>query len=150
MKIVVMSDSHGHSETIRTVLEREQGADFYLHCGDVCRDPRQFPNVLFVEGNCDYDPDLPRYRVVDCGKYRIFMIHSDRMWDRKNDLLKLAVKKKCQIVCYGHTHVPVIEEYKGLWLINPGALSYNRDGSDIGYVVIDIEDTDIQIERKVL
>jgi len=145
-----MSDSHGRNTNVQDVLEREKGADFYLHCGDLCSDPRQFPNVYFVEGNCDYNPEMPEYRVVECGKYRIFMTHSDGMWNRQHDLAKLAVKKKCQIVCYGHTHVPVIEEYKGLWLVNPGALSYNRDGSEIGYVVIDIEDTDLHITRKVL
>ncbi len=145
-----MSDSHGRNINVQDILEREKDADFYLHCGDLCSDPRQFPNVYFVEGNCDYNPEMPEYRVVECGKYRIFMTHSDGMWNRQYELAKLAVKKKCQIVCYGHTHVPVIEEYKGLWLVNPGALSYNRDGSEIGYVVIDIEDTDLHITRKVL
>ena len=150
MKIIVMSDSHGHNELVKEVIKREPDADYYLHCGDLCSDERNFPDVLFVEGNCDFNDDLPKYRVVDCGSRRIYMTHSDRMWDRKNNLIELAKKKKCEIVCYGHTHIPSVELYEGYWLVNPGALSYNRDGSEPGYCQIDISDNDIQITRKVL
>ena len=32
--------------------------DRYLHCGDLCSDTRNFPDVVFVLGNCDYDFDM--------------------------------------------------------------------------------------------
>ena len=54
MQVVVMSDSHGRDDQIKAVIRQECEADFYLHCGDVCSSTKKFPNVLFVEGNCDF------------------------------------------------------------------------------------------------
>ena len=140
MKIVVMSDSHGHNDYVQDVIDMEPKADRYLHCGDLCSDTRNFPDVVFVLGNCDYDFDMPKYAVVDCGKIRIMMTHGDRIYDRDNTLAKWAKEKNCQIVCHGHTHRQSDITVNGIRILNPGALSYNRDGNPVGYIVIDVDD----------
>ena len=140
MKIVVMSDSHGHNDYVQDVIDMEPKADRYLHCGDLCSDTRNFPDVVFVLGNCDYDFDMPKYAVVDCGRIRILMTHGDRIYDRDNTLAKWAKEKNCQIVCHGHTHRQSDITVKGIRILNPGALSYNRDGNPVGYIVIDVDD----------
>ena len=140
MKIVVMSDSHGHNDYVQDVIDMEPKADRYLHCGDLCSDTRNFPDVVFVLGNCDYDFDMPKYAVVDCGRIKILMTHGDRIYDRDNTLAKWAKEKNCQIVCHGHTHRQSDITVNGIRILNPGALSYNRDGNPVGYIVIDVDD----------
>ena len=151
MKIVVMSDSHGRSANLEKVLMMEKGADMFLHCGDLCTDSRMYPDVFFVKGNCDWDPDLPMYRVIDCGKIRILMIHGDKVWDVKRDLAELAREKNCKICVFGHIHRYYDNEYRGVRLLNPGSLAYNRDENDLGYIVIEIDKEGLySVKRKVL
>ncbi|MBQ9037418.1 MAG: YfcE family phosphodiesterase [Erysipelotrichaceae bacterium] len=151
MKIVVMSDSHGHNENIQDVLEKEPHANGYLHCGDVCSSTRYFPDVIFVSGNCDYDPDLPKFAVVDFGKLKIYMTHGDRIYDRDKTLAKWAKEKGCQIVVHGHTHCQTDITVDGIRILNPGSLSVNRDGTPLGYIVIETDGTDnYTVTRKYL
>lgn len=151
MKIVVMSDSHGRNNLIDKVLFREQDADFFLHCGDLCSDSRNYPDILFVEGNCDWDPELPPYRVVDCGRLHIFMIHGDHLWNLKSELARMAKNKNCSICVFGHIHRYYDQTYDGVRLLNPGSLSHNRDENEEGYIVLEIDENGLYtVERKVL
>ncbi len=150
MKIVVMSDSHRNDAKVEQILKLEPDADGYLHCGDLCSEKRKFPDIVFVLGNCDYDDDLPRFRTVTFGQIRILMCHGDRIFDRDHALARMAKDKNCQIVVHGHTHIPSDIVVDGIRILNPGALSYNRDFSDIGYIVINTDGTSYTVERKIL
>ena len=50
------------------------------------------------------------------------------------------------MVLYGHTHVPSDETTRGVRMINPGSLSYNRDGSSPSYVIARIEGEKIEVD----
>ena len=77
--------------------------------------------------------------------------HQYHYSNRINSLFEKGKKLNCDIVCFGHTHTPYIENREGVWLVNPGSLLYNRDGSKIGYVVIETNNGKIKdIERKPL
>ncbi len=143
-----MSDSHRNDANVKEVLKRESDADYFLHCGDVCSDTRNFPDVIFVEGNCDYLPDLPKKRVLQYEEVRILMLHGDRLFDMNNTLAKMAKEEKCQIVIHGHTHKRTDDTTKGIRILNPGSLSSNRDGSKLGYLVINIKGKNYTVESK--
>ncbi len=149
-KIVVMSDSHHNDEFIEDIYRKEQGADAYLHCGDICSDERQFPWLEVVQGNCDYNWDLPRVRVLQYEGVGIYMTHGDKIVDRNNTLARRAKERGCSIVIHGHTHSYVDETVDGVRILNPGALSMNRDGNPRGYIVITVDGSDYTVERKVL
>ena len=151
MKIVVMSDSHGRNAKVDKVMMRERDADMFLHCGDLCSSSRNYPDMLTVRGNCDWDYDLPNYRVVDCGKLHILMVHGDGLWDFKKELSDFARSKHCTICVFGHTHRFYDKTVHGVRLLNPGSLAYNRDENDPGYLIINVnEDGLYTVEKKVL
>ena len=58
--------------------------------------------------------------------------------------MEKAKAKDCQIVMYGHTHTPVVEEENGILVINPGSLTYPRQrGRRPSYAVMEIEEGNI-------
>ena len=147
-----MSDSHGHDANVRNVIDLNPDADYFLHCGDLCSDEDQFPEVIFVRGNNDWYSDFPHHRIINFEQVRIYMIHSERYWGmgRIKSLSKLARENGCQLCFYGHTHTQEDDFYEGVRLMNPGSLFYNRDGTDIGYIVLTIHGSQYEVERKTL
>ncbi len=150
MKIVVMSDSHGVDHNIDKVLEKEKDANLYIHCGDIVSDKKKYPYLYIVRGNCDYDNELPLVRVLDAEGLKILVTHGHNIYDRIKTLAERARDRGCQIVVYGHTHVPADDTCYGVRLLNPGALSYNRDGSKLGYLVIQVNGEDYTVEKKTI
>ena len=39
-----------------------------------------------------------------------------------------AAARGCEIVCFGHTHKPVVEKKKGVLVINPGEPFFSETG----------------------
>ena len=150
MKIVVMSDSHGVDRNIDKVLEREKDAGLYIHCGDLITDKKKYPVLYTVRGNCDYDSELPLVRILDAEGLHIYVTHGHNTYDRIKTLAQRALDNDCQLVLYGHTHVPADDICYGVRLLNPGALSYNRDGSKPGYLVITVSGKEYTVERKTI
>jgi putative phosphoesterase len=151
MRLIVMSDSHGRDEMVEAVLKQEPEADYYLHCGDLCSDPRRFPQLILVQGNMDYFPEeIPLERVIHAGKTTILMVHGHRFpgYDRLNQLAREARKQGCDLVVWGHTHRPEITAVDGITLANPGSLYYNRDRSRPGYLVVTAGPDGFTVERK--
>ena len=64
MRILIISDTHGRTNTIRDVLDTVGDIDMFIHLGDVCGDEEYiYDNVTcpihMVAGNNDWDSDLP-------------------------------------------------------------------------------------------
>jgi uncharacterized protein len=110
------------------------GADLVLHGGD-------FVSVGFLEelkgigppvegihGNMD-EPNLkallPKERVVEVDALRIAMVHN--AGPRVGREARLAARfADCEAVVYGHTHVPQVERFQHLWVLNPGSPTERR------------------------
>lgn len=139
MKILVLSDSHGSMEYMRSAIRQER-PDYVIHLGDHARDAqslgREFPMlpIASVRGNCDYgDFDIPEQRLVDYGGVRILMAHGHR-YGVKTDLLRYAMtarENEVDVALFGHTHYAYCEEHQGFWLMNPGSCSYHRPSCGI-------------------
>jgi len=152
IKVVVMSDSHGYSGNVYFVMQKENDAHYMFHLGDVCDWPDIFDGLVIIKGNNDYF-DLPDKLVTEIGGLRFFLIHSHRQsgFNLKNRLANLAKENDCDIVLYGHTHMYNDDYIDGIRLLNPGSLYYNRDGSNIGYIIIKIyENREYEVIRKFL
>lgn len=141
MKLIVVSDTHGRDEILYQLQEQYADADAFLHCGDLERDPLDFPGYLMVQGNNDYYYDMPAERVLPMGEHRILLIHSHQFPYRKRNerLAEYARKLGCDIVCYGHTHVADFHREGDVVLLNPGSLKYSRDGREPSYAILKLE-----------
>jgi putative phosphoesterase len=110
------------------------GADLVLHGGDFVS--AEFleqlraigPPVEGVAGNMDepaLKETLPKQRVVEVEGVRIAMLHDAGA--RAGREARLAARfPECEAVVYGHTHVPQVERFQHLWVLNPGSPTERR------------------------
>jgi putative phosphoesterase len=86
------------------------------------------PPVEGVAGNMDEQAlkaSLPLQRVVELESVRIAMVHDAGPRLRRE--ARLAARfEDCDAVVYGHTHVPQVERFQHLWVLNPGSPTERR------------------------
>lgn len=156
MKILVVSDTHGHEENFEKVIKKIGVPDMILHLGDseggeeIMRDMADCP-IYLVAGNCDFFCDYPKSRIVEAEGIRIFMTHGHYYYVGLglDDLAKATKENECQLALFGHTHKPVLEKHEnGVTILNPGSLSFPRqEGRRPGYALIEIaENMEVQCE----
>jgi len=149
MKILIISDSHGHNGNLKRAVEKEKPVDALLHLGDSQSSEEEMSclagcPVYMVAGNCDYFTRLPMIRFVEFGKYRIMLTHGHQFFVTVDtrDLLEEARINHCNVVVYGHTHRPVMDGTDGeILVLNPGSISFPRqEGRYPSYMVMKIDD----------
>jgi putative phosphoesterase len=86
------------------------------------------PPVEGVHGNMDepaVQASLPKQQVLEVDGLRIAMLHDAGL--RKGREARLAARfVDCEAVIYGHTHVPQVERFQHLWVLNPGSPTERR------------------------
>lgn len=175
MKLFFMSDIHGAELDLKTALEKfeKSGADYLVILGDqMYHGPRNPlpegynpPNVsgmlnkyknkiIAVRGNCDSEVDqmlleypiLCDYSTVLIDGKRFFLTHG-HIYNRDN----IPNLVEGDVLCYGHTHLPLGEKQNGIVLFNPGSISLPKGGYKKSYgiyenkklSVFDMEDKEI-------
>src|SRR5438105_1210007 len=136
-RVAVISDTHlprGTRALPDECLRLLQGADLILHGGDFVsvaflEELRGFgPSVEGVQGNMDeaaLKESLPRERVVEADGARIGLLHN--AGPRQGREARLAARfPDCGAVVYGHTHLPQVERFQHLWILNPGSPTDRR------------------------
>ena len=111
-----------------------RGAELVLHAGDFVSveflDELQAlgPPVEGVCGNMDepaLKEALPKERVVEVGEVRVGLVHD--AGPRAGREARLAARfEDCDAAVYGHTHVPQVEKFQHLWVLNPGSPTDRR------------------------
>ena len=139
MRVIVISDSHGDSYSVRSVMEQQPSADTVFFLGDGEHDvdflcSAEGITLYRVKGNCDFGSGLPAFINVTVGGKKFYCTHgyAERVKYTKEILLGRAASYGAHIALYGHTHVSDTVYSDGIWLVNPGSL---RSGE---YAVIDI------------
>ncbi len=140
MKIAAFSDSHGNLANLEKAAKKavDQGAEILIHLGDDYRDAEILETfalqVIKVPGVYDQeytDSSLPNRQIKEFEKVNILITHtsSSHENDSSSDLKPEHVnaRKEVQIILYGHTHLPKIEQKDGVCWINPGHLK-EKDG----------------------
>lgn len=133
MKALVISDSHGAlANTARLASLFPEGIrpDILIHCGDGIQDvapvAAAFSKVWQVRGNCDIlcFGGTPLERLEHIGGLKLLIVHGHtHAVKRGPETLALHAKDAdAQIVCFGHTHRPMVNRVFGVLMINPGAL----------------------------
>jgi len=141
MKIVVISDTHSDTSLMNKVLEKENDADLYIHCGDYCV-PEYFMNSWrHVMGNCDWDVSVPKVLDIDSPFGLIHVEHGNSFLVQDPDELVNYLKRlNAFIFLYGHTHVKNAIKINNTYVFNPGSLSSPSDSEFGSYLVINIDE----------
>ena len=150
MRIVVISDSHGHGMVVDQILRREKTAEAVIILGDVTSDIEDLTyeytdkNFFIVNGNCDRFSSYPNTMTANIGGINVFITHGHSLGVKGGlgALSQAARQSNCQLALYGHTHIPNIKYEDGLHIVNPGSCARSRDGGN-SYAVIDIRDNGI-------
>lgn len=148
MKILIVSDTHGRDEKLEAAVAVEQPFDYLIHCGDV--EGREFfiealaecPCTI-VAGNNDFFSDLPREDEIVLEGHKIMVTHGHNygVFMDLYGISEEAAARECEMVCFGHTHKPVIEKKNGVLVINPGSLSFPRqEGRQPSYAVMELHE----------
>jgi uncharacterized protein len=112
------------------VLEQ---ATVALHVGDVTASAtlealRGIVRIEAVRGNMD-DPDLkaslPERVVVEAEGLRVGLVHDAGPAQGRHDRL-VEWFPRCDVVAYGHTHLPEVARHGDVWIVNPGSPTERR------------------------
>lgn len=144
MKIAVLSDTHGNYAHAVRILDMLGGFDRIIHLGDTTDDAEIIGlaldrEIVIVSGNCDGSGNYPRFMILEIAGKRFFISHGDgfRVKAGLTGLYQEALQVGADIVLYGHTHVPLIEEINGITFMNPGALKMSLKNPTIGILLIE-------------
>jgi putative phosphoesterase len=148
MTIGVVSDTHGNIKAWHKAYPYFSDAKLILHAGDVLYHPPRLGwtegydipalvealnsssiPIIFVQGNCDsqvYEellsaPVQSPHAFVHCDQVRIVINHGHLL--TKEGMRDLARRYGANCFVFGHTHIPELEVYDGVLLMNPGSPS---------------------------
>lgn len=147
MRILIVSDTHRKNDNYFKVLQKMKKLDMVIHCGDVegsefaLSEAAECP-VLMVAGNNDFFTELSREQELNIGNYKVWVTHGHNyLVSMGTERIKQEAKARgVQIVMFGHTHRPCLEQDEELIAVNPGSLSYPRqDGHKPTYALMEID-----------
>jgi uncharacterized protein len=133
-------------------------ADLVLHAGDfisaqVLQDLEKLgPPVVAVSGNMDEQAlkqVLPKQRVIEVDAVRIGMVHDPGPREGREARLAAGFED-CGAIVYGHTHVPQVERFQHLWVLNPGSPTERRSAPAHSMIVLSVKGTRITPELVTL
>lgn len=147
-KILIVSDTHGYDDNMWRAIDKEAPFDMFIHCGDL---EDRLSSITYkldcpihaVSGNNDYSSELPRIKTFNIGRHKVLLVHGHhhRLYGDRSALYYLAMENDCDIVMFGHLHVPIVEQSEGIWLVNPGSLTYPRqENRRPSYIVMTADD----------
>ena len=146
MKVLIVSDTHRKNDTYLNIVKMHN-PDMVIHCGDaegaeyLLTEAVDCP-VHIVLGNNDFFSELPRELELEVGGYKMWVTHGHNYYvSMGNETIKReAIAKGVDIVCYGHTHRPVVDLDDDVIAVNPGSLSYPRqENRRPSYIIMEID-----------
>jgi putative phosphoesterase len=160
MRVAVVSDSHGNARALARLagLLKEKGITLALHLGDDYRDAAFLASrgleVVGVPGvYCpEYaDARIPNRRRVELAGVKLFLTHTDsrHRHDRPGDPDPQEEAWEADLILYGHTHVPALEERESGWWLNPGHLKGPMDrGQPATYALLTFQGREVEVEIR--
>ena len=150
-KYLVVSDTHGSDKNFYDVLDIEEPLDGIIHCGDFEGSEGKYAlaancPVYFVAGNNDFFSDLHRELEFTFDGHRAFLTHGHNyMVSMDLEYIRSeGIARGAEVVFFGHTHKPVAKTMGGIYMFNPGSLSYPRqEGRRPSYIVLTTDDSGI-------
>lgn len=129
LRFLVFSDTHGLREPMRELYKLYPN-DGIIHLGDYIADARWLMDytgghpVYQVKGNCDYAAAGPEEQLLELGGVKFLLMHGHRYQVKSGygGALAEAKRQGAQVLLFGHTHIPFLEERDGILMMNPGSL----------------------------
>ncbi len=158
-KYLIVSDTHGKDQNFYDVLDIEEPVDGIIHCGDFEGSEGKYAlaancPVYFVAGNNDFFSDLKRDLEFELDGHSFLVTHGHHYMVRMgiDNIKDEAIARGADIVIFGHIHRPVARVEDGVYIFNPGSLSYPRqEGRRPSYLILNIcDDGSIRYEIKYL
>jgi uncharacterized protein len=151
LKLLVISDTHGHIERALRLLPLFTDLDAIIHLGDYLRDAEQLQRytevkVLAVGGNCDgVTSKVEAIKIIKSPFGPLLITHGHLHGAKKgiDRLLYQAAESNAKAVLFGHTHTPFYGIFGDVSLINPGSLSLPGNQSQGTYAVLNIDEAGI-------
>jgi len=138
VKILVISDTHGHIEKAAKLLPVLTNLDLIIHLGDYMKDASRLQSqtnikVLSVGGTCDGVLSKIEGMVTLSTPYGPILLTHGHLHGVKNGVDRLLFQAEeigAKAVLFGHTHSPYFQIIDGVALINPGSLTHpDKSGS---------------------
>lgn len=123
MRIGVTGDTHASLSGIQKAMAAAGRVDCWLHTGDYLRDAAALERLSGVPCHAvagNGDGFGPTRRVVELAGVRVFLTHGHRYRDAQA-IVYAAQQEDCSVAVCGHTHVPRLERWGGVLLLNPGS-----------------------------
>ena len=146
MRIGVVSDSHGHMQSLRTAVREMADIDMLLHVGDHYLDAIRLEQeldipVYAVTGNCDWESTGPAEEIIEIEGKRILLTHGHNQGVKNGytRLLDRLSKEDYDVIIFGHTHIPEVLKEGNRYLFNPGSVAKPRIDRAKTYGVIEIQ-----------
>ena len=152
-RILIVSDTHRKNENYFALLKQLGPMDMVIHCGDAEGSEYAISQaainqaadcqVQIVLGNNDFFSALPRELELKIGRYRVWVTHGHTYYVSMGPerIKQEARERGVDIVMFGHTHRPLLDQEKDLVALNPGSLSYPRqDGHRPSYAIMELDE----------
>ncbi len=152
MKIGIVSDTHLYTakKLPKILLDGLKKVDMILHAGDwvsleIANRLEQIAPIDGVAGNNDGFDIIDRFgesKIIELNQYRIGMIHGDgfqkttesRAWEA-------FAGKNVDMIIFGHSHIPLELNHKGVLLFNPGSPTDKRRQAQYSYGIMELGET---------
>lgn len=161
IKAIVVSDTHGKQNWMKQIIKDENPFEVLIHAGDMedrAEDVLGITDysVHIVKGNCDYGYDCPMEKIFHLGGRTVLLLHGFACGGMRMSpcnveyMVSYARQKGCDMLIYGHTHVPDYEVLEdGFIVLNPGSLTLPRQfDREKTYAVLTIEDKKVTVEQR--
>lgn len=148
MRIGITGDTHGSVRAIRQLVQHMPPLDLWLHTGDHAGDANLLEaysglKVIRVVGNCDFGSKeaLPD-EFLELAGHRLWLTHGHKYIERyeKADIGYWAGQYGVEVAIYGHTHVPLVDNYGEILLVNPGSPSRPRSSFGPSFAVLELKE----------
>jgi putative phosphoesterase len=123
-----------------------------LHVGDLTsaeflEELGEIGPVVAVQGNMD-EPvlrsHLPARLVTEAEGLRIGLVHDAGSTQGRHARL-LEAFPNCDVVAYGHTHLPEVTRAAGSWIVNPGSPTERRRAPGHTMIVIEAGEPELVV-----
>jgi hypothetical protein len=149
MKILVISDTHVSSISSglpKSVIREIKLCDMVIHAGDftgmrLYRELNSITNLVAVHGNSDgigLTRLLPSSLEFNVGNIRLGLVHGNGSEDTTM-ANAYSVFKLCDIIIFGHSHLPINQIKNGVLMFNPGSPTDPRRAPGPSFGLITVE-----------
>lgn len=151
MKIIVLSDTHISNERKqlpKRLIDELAHADAVIHAGDwsslhVYELLQTYAPVYGVSGNVDgaeIRSKLPEKELLTLNGFRIGVVHGHgQSKSTQQRAFEAFADKNTDIIIFGHSHIPLLQYYKKVLMLNPGSPTDKRTQPLYSYAILHLD-----------